>query len=176
MLCGSIADAGADECPGFGCAVCQAAAPEQGAEQHGGENIACTGIKSPQTRMADISGIPIGAAGNGDLFGAEFQTGQHNLRMIAFMQRRAPVGSFFGVAYSSIRTFPEQDGGFGDIGRNQIGTCAQFAHTRGHFRRVGGIDFPIVTHDRIDKEQTACRLALGGFGNAVDLQRRAKKA
>ena len=69
----------------------------------------------------------------------------------------------------------EDDGGFGEVGGQDVGVAGEAGHRFAQLGRVGGVHLAVVGHDRVDHAQRV-REALVERADDVDLLGRAEKA
>ena len=88
------------------------------------------------------------------------------------------VDDFLSLVISDVGAGPlasEDDGGFGEVRREDVCIARKFGHSLAKFGRVGGVDLAVICHDRVDHAQ-CLRVGRIDVANDVDLLGSAKEA
>ena len=88
--------------------------------------------------------------------------------------RRLRVGDV-GAAPVVADGLAQDDGGLGEVRREDVGAGGKFGHRVAQLGRVGGVDLAVIGHDGVDHAQCV-GVGLVQIANAINLLGRAQKA
>ena len=168
-----------DEVHGVGGGLGQGLPPEKAAQQHGGEKVAGAEELSrllPGHGEVDLAAAVVQAAGAQSLGGQADASDDH--RALPVQGEAAEPCLDAGLAGGdAVEGLPQQEGGLGEVGGDEIGLGGQPGHLPAHLRGVGAVDPAMVSHDGVDEDQgLPPPELLDEMAEDVDLPERAQKA
>ena len=168
-----------DEVHGPGGGLGEGLSPEKAAQEDGGEEVA--GAEELPRLLAGHGEADLAAAGvqtaGAQGLGGQADAGDDHGALPAQGEAAEPLLDAGLAGGDVVEGLPQEEGGLGEVGGDEVGLGGQLDHLLTHLGGVGAVDPAVVPHDGVDEDQGLLPAeALDETAEDPDLLRGAQKA